>query len=621
MISEYEEFLDNKTITIDYNMLGDEYSLNSAFSNAINKLYYEFFNTYDSISNGESIDCDPINQTCGYVLYYDSVPLLEKTFAYNYQGIELDSNSNEIGVNGHLAISYELSDDSGEVTVTSLDPNVCIIDNNDIVGISPGVCTIKYANNKYENYKHVFVGIDDYLNTINDALNYLPDTIELNLDQFIEMEEMDYEYESLYYFSIINQLEDIIKNHIYTNEKLNVYANISMETLPYGYVNVSFGTFYNFYKEGISYYENLDESDVVTINVVFNGLSEEFVDLANTIKETISNKYELSLLQYMKYRFDINNGVNGKSLLDYSSFINDLNNICDDCTYQFIGGYGDDNPDEPVQGGTLLISKDGDAIACVDTEVRVDISVTQSANEVLTEEEYINRVVEEIKNAYKEAKRLSLTFRLTNNDDVEVVVEKGFNAHTYKPEYTFIIDNDLKFTTSVETKVTGTKVYDAYVTGVNVDKTTINIKVDESATVTATVTPDNAKNKNVIWTSNNPGIISVTNGVIKGLSAGTGTVTVKTEEGDFTKVITVKVSEKPVAPPTDPTTPPKVTIGDVNRDEKINIADLIKLRKFVAGIDTLGTEEQKNADINQDGKINIVDIVKLRKHLAGLEEL
>ncbi|MCR4566102.1 MAG: Ig-like domain-containing protein [Bacteroidales bacterium] len=69
------------------------------------------------------------------------------------------------------------------------------------------------------------------------------------------------------------------------------------------------------------------------------------------------------------------------------------------------------------------------------------------------------------------------------------------------------------------------------VTGVSLDKTNLELKVADSETLTATVTPDNATNKNVSWTSSDATIATVENGRVTGVKPGSVTITAKTEDG------------------------------------------------------------------------------------------
>ena len=78
------------------------------------------------------------------------------------------------------------------------------------------------------------------------------------------------------------------------------------------------------------------------------------------------------------------------------------------------------------------------------------------------------------------------------------------------------------------------------VEGISVSKNNIEIIEGESVTITATVSPSNASNKSVTWTSSNPSIVTVENGVIKGIGKGTATVTATTNNGK-SATVTVKV--------------------------------------------------------------------------------
>ena len=82
------------------------------------------------------------------------------------------------------------------------------------------------------------------------------------------------------------------------------------------------------------------------------------------------------------------------------------------------------------------------------------------------------------------------------------------------------------------------------VTGVSVSPTTGSIVYGESTlTIQATVTPSNATNKAVVWTSSNENVATVSaNGVVSAVGTGTATITATTIDGGFTATCAVTVS-------------------------------------------------------------------------------
>ena len=81
------------------------------------------------------------------------------------------------------------------------------------------------------------------------------------------------------------------------------------------------------------------------------------------------------------------------------------------------------------------------------------------------------------------------------------------------------------------------------VTGVSLDNTSISLTVGSTQTLTATVTPADALDKSVTWSSNNTSVATVsTYGVVTAKAAGTATITVRTNDGGKTATCTVTVT-------------------------------------------------------------------------------
>ena len=99
----------------------------------------------------------------------------------------------------------------------------------------------------------------------------------------------------------------------------------------------------------------------------------------------------------------------------------------------------------------------------------------------------------------------------------------------------------------------GTKPTEVSVTSVSLNKSTLDIKVGETATLTATINPTNATNKNVTWESDNTQIATVdTAGKVTAIKEGTAKITVKTKDGNHTATCIVTVSKNDGTVWTDP---------------------------------------------------------------------
>lgn len=82
------------------------------------------------------------------------------------------------------------------------------------------------------------------------------------------------------------------------------------------------------------------------------------------------------------------------------------------------------------------------------------------------------------------------------------------------------------------------------VQAVYLNATSMEITEGESATLVATISPNDAENKTVIWSSSNLSIASVVNGKVTALKAGKATITVKTDDGGKTATCEVTVNAK-----------------------------------------------------------------------------
>jgi len=79
------------------------------------------------------------------------------------------------------------------------------------------------------------------------------------------------------------------------------------------------------------------------------------------------------------------------------------------------------------------------------------------------------------------------------------------------------------------------------VTGVSLNKTTTSLPLNATEQLTATIAPSNATDKIVSWSSSNPAIATVVNGLVKAVSQGTANITVTTRDGNFSATCPVRV--------------------------------------------------------------------------------
>ena len=82
------------------------------------------------------------------------------------------------------------------------------------------------------------------------------------------------------------------------------------------------------------------------------------------------------------------------------------------------------------------------------------------------------------------------------------------------------------------------------VTGVSLNHNALTLNVGDTNTLTATISPSNATNQSVIWSTNNSSVATVSNGVVTAVAAGQATIRVTTEDGGYSDscIVTVDTS-------------------------------------------------------------------------------
>ena len=110
-------------------------------------------------------------------------------------------------------------------------------------------------------------------------------------------------------------------------------------------------------------------------------------------------------------------------------------------------------------------------------------------------------------------------------------------------------------TASITVKTSNNKTATCYVTvnnsapqtvavsSVSLNKTSATLGVGDTLSLSATISPSNATNKSVTWSSSNTSVATVSNGLVTAKSSGTATITVKTSNNK-TAICVVTVEEK-----------------------------------------------------------------------------
>ena len=189
--------------------------------------------------------------------------------------------------------------------------------------------------------------------------------------------------------------------------------------------------------------------------------------------------------------------------------------------------------------GTLVIEKNGAIVkgagkldnVNVDTDERVDIDIN-------------------VKNLYVREKTSKLTITAGTTVDKLSISSSSAKDSTITNKGTI---NELNTSQNITVngsgtvgKDTGNVTYEKSVTSVSLDKTTAELTVGETLKLTATVSPSDAANKSVTWSSSDASVATVdANGNVKGVKAGTATITVTTADGSKTATCAVTVKEKP----------------------------------------------------------------------------
>ncbi len=121
--------------------------------------------------------------------------------------------------------------------------------------------------------------------------------------------------------------------------------------------------------------------------------------------------------------------------------------------------------------------------------------------------------------------------------------------------------------------------------------------------------PNAAESQVISWISDNPSVVSVSNGLVKGLQNGAATVYAISEGTVYQVIVIVEFPEDGYS-----------GHGDVNLDGDIDVLDVIMLNKNLLGGVSLNDEQTDAADAFNDSLIDSTDSLCIMKHIIGLLE-
>ena len=285
---------------------------------------------------------------------------------------------------------------------------------------------------------------------------------------------------------------------------------------------------------------DIEETD--TIQKVYKGYGEYETIKLNTIfplfhkKTTVGNIVTLRLSGYNQTIFTFNGKTKRNQLQsDHSK---------NKTAYSWF--------QESVFIGNCCYSNEGDTIYVANQPPQFDSHGMPVDTELISYEEGIKLSDSFIsKYNFKEGKSMWGT-HIAAPFDVPSDAKKSYtfigstaNIWEYKCEVTFYDGAKKDFTFKINIDNGKIVTDEVKVTSISINEHSVNLKQGETFQLIATVQPDNATNKKVIWSSSNETIASVSqDGLVTVNSAGEANITVTTEDGGFSTNAIVTVTKK-----------------------------------------------------------------------------
>jgi len=299
-----------------------------------------------------------------------------------------------------------------------------------------------------------------------------------------------------------------------------------------------------------------------------------------------------------------------KELYLFSDMVDDIESVCEDCVVvQGAWGMADGDLGIIEQGFGYVIFKNDEPVYY--GNVKLYGSFIMDIENIDDHGAFEHKLKKRIHDAYKKHKE---KYKLANiraflrgseeEETFEYPIELEYvDSNGEAMAYKVTIDGHTLNTVVSLNFVEKEKDTTIKVEKITLNKENLNLEVGKSFKLVATVSPDNATNKKVKWSSSNEKVVKVVDGNVTAVGVGTATITVVSEDGNAKVSLKVSVIKAGIA-------------GDIDGDGKVNIKDLVLLRKHLAEISILKGDKKDAADFNKDGKVNVKDLVNMRTYLS-----
>ena len=130
--------------------------------------------------------------------------------------------------------------------------------------------------------------------------------------------------------------------------------------------------------------------------------------------------------------------------------------------------------------------------------------------------------------------------------------------------------------------MSGTKEEEIAVETISLDQTVLNLIEGSNYTLIATITPSDATNTSIVWTSDNENVAKVEAGKVIAISEGIATITATTQDGGYIATCKVNVTKKDTTPVPDNNKPDPTPTPDNSKPDATQKSDNSKAQDSTA---------------------------------------